>query len=231
MVNVVRVARGAVPVSKARWDHDHEIAKNPLQSPDRNAGDTVDGWRSKDRIVVGAILIAFLAIIFVTYFLSTPQQQNMPVSQVGEATIEPAQVPPPRTNGPVASSREPEWYESGTLHDATLADWIRADSRNQLATTADWAARMLRDKGRRIGSIDELLPPSYEIQNCLRAGTIKEPGAPAASWNRILRTTKAVEAAALCITMLESLPGSYFSKWKIDRIMKRSGSLPFSQVR
>ena len=33
-----------------------------------------------------------------------------------------------------------QWFEGGTLHDATVAEWRVAERRNQVATAADWAA-------------------------------------------------------------------------------------------
>lgn len=35
-----------------------------------------------------------------------------------------------------------EWYEGGTLHQATKGEWLNALERNKLATSADWAAAM-----------------------------------------------------------------------------------------
>ena len=34
-----------------------------------------------------------------------------------------------------------EWYEGGTLHRGTIADWNAASDRNRLATSADFAVR------------------------------------------------------------------------------------------
>ena len=30
------------------------------------------------------------------------------------------------------------WYVGGTLHNATIAEWRMADSRNKIATVSDW---------------------------------------------------------------------------------------------
>ncbi|MEM9783412.1 MAG: hypothetical protein AAF899_13170 [Pseudomonadota bacterium] len=35
------------------------------------------------------------------------------------------------------------WYQGGTLHHSTLAEWSDATDRNRLATAGDWAVRML----------------------------------------------------------------------------------------
>lgn len=35
------------------------------------------------------------------------------------------------------------WFEDGTLHRATLRQWLRASRRNQIATAADWSVGIL----------------------------------------------------------------------------------------
>lgn len=41
-----------------------------------------------------------------------------------------------------ASVNAKEWYEGGTLHDATIAQWKRASQSNKLATCADWLSAL-----------------------------------------------------------------------------------------
>ena len=36
-----------------------------------------------------------------------------------------------------------EWYEGGTLHDATIAQWKRAKRQDKIATCADWVSALL----------------------------------------------------------------------------------------
>lgn len=213
MLNAVRTSTGAAPVSKVRWDRDHEIAESSIQSHDREIDDPSDNLRSKKLLLAGTVLLSFIVLNIAAILHSPPQQQESRTpSQAGGSTVQPALVPPPQSTPIPQTNRNLEWYEGGTLHNATLAEWVKADSRNQLATAADWAARMAKEKGIRVNSMSELLLPSYELHTCMRTGTIKEPGVSSAAWESVLRTTKAVDGAALCIAMLESQPGSYFSR-------------------
>ncbi len=42
----------------------------------------------------------------------------------------------------VAPVSAKEWYEGGTLHDATIAQWKRAKRQDKIATCADWVSAL-----------------------------------------------------------------------------------------
>lgn len=44
---------------------------------------------------------------------------------------------PPSVSAPI---KQIQWYEGGTLHKATVAQWNAATNQNKLATAADWLA-------------------------------------------------------------------------------------------
>ena len=52
---------------------------------------------------------------------------------------------------PVA--HEPQWYEGGNLHQATLREWCAATDANRLATAADFAATILKAQNLSVGQL------------------------------------------------------------------------------
>lgn len=60
-----------------------------------------------------------------------------------------------------------DWYEGGTLHRASLAEWKSAPASNRLATSGDWAAHILgEDQVRQIG-MDGLRVRAQQMSNCV----------------------------------------------------------------
>lgn len=45
-----------------------------------------------------------------------------------------------------ASEKQPEWYEGGTLHNSTIAEWKNASPQNKLATCGDFIANLWRNE-------------------------------------------------------------------------------------
>lgn len=54
------------------------------------------------------------------------------------------------------SSQTQKWYEGGTLHKSNMREWSAASYRNRLATSSDFAAHMLKERGTPPKSMDEL---------------------------------------------------------------------------
>lgn len=61
------------------------------------------------------------------------------------------------------------WYENGTLHSGSVAEWNRATYANKLATAADWALSrpQIMAKIKNSGSIDTLRPFAAELVTCV----------------------------------------------------------------
>jgi len=83
----------------------------------------------------------FLVLFIVIAVIARPDDDSPRAAEPGPvATIEPtetmAEVEP--TVEVATSTPFPLWYEGGTLHDATLAEWSNATDANRLATAADW---------------------------------------------------------------------------------------------
>jgi len=84
-----------------------------------------------------------------------------------------------------------EWYMNGTLHKATVKEWINATEENKLATTSDWvfSVPQIREKiedGSR--SVDSIKPFAESIVSCVDTATEGMP-----------KNSKVAEAGALCI--------------------------------
>jgi len=62
-----------------------------------------------------------------------------------------------------------KWYENGTLHRASVAEWNRATYANKLATAADWAITrpQIKTKVKNSGSIDTLRPFASQLVTCV----------------------------------------------------------------
>lgn len=88
---------------------------------------------------------------------SDPDPTPVPSRTVRTSTATPVAVPAPA----------PAWYEGGTLHDKTMADWRRASYRNRLATCADFVAALAESSGRRFDSIDQIKPYAVRLERCL----------------------------------------------------------------
>ena len=84
-----------------------------------------------------------------------------------------------------------EWYEGGTLHRANFEQWQSASAPNRLATSGDWAVRILgKDEVRRIG-MDGLKVRAQQLSNCVTEASFGTPSNLAAS-----------EAAASCAVLM-----------------------------
>lgn len=57
-----------------------------------------------------------------------------------------------------------EWYSSGDLHAKKIREWRNASYANRLATSADFAARMLDKNGERPRSMDDLRPIASSLE-------------------------------------------------------------------
>jgi len=65
--------------------------------------------------------------------------------------------------------KENAWYEGGTLHNSTAAEWHKATKRNQLATAADFAAKL-----NVATDMESLLLRATELKSCITHATDDE---------------------------------------------------------
>ena len=116
------------------------------------------------RLIIGLILVMLL----------------VPVS-----CAQPAPAPAP------APAPEAEWYEGGTLHKATVAEWHKATYANRLATSADFVVVANRAEAER--DFSTVKPKAIELARCISESTkdIAE-----------IQQHKVTEYAAVCITLL-----------------------------
>ena len=80
-----------------------------------------------------------------------------------------------------------EWYEGGTLHKATAAEWQAATASNKLATAADFLAAIKAAR-----SMSELKTKGNALQKCITESTK----------DSISHNLKVSEVAAACVVLL-----------------------------
>lgn len=101
-------------------------------------------------------------------------------------------------DGETETASKDKWYEGGTLHKATLQEWIDATPENRLATAADWSFAMLgEDKAMKLG-LDGLKIKAQEVVSCLNEFTSDDEAVAAASKNN-----KIAEFAVMCRIMMD----------------------------
>ncbi len=78
-------------------------------------------------------------------------------------------------SGKEESVKESAWYEGGTLHQATVAEWKKATSQNKLSTCGDFIANWwLRDLLKiEIKTVDDIKPYAQELVNFIDKSTEK----------------------------------------------------------
>ena len=47
--------------------------------------------------------------------------------------------------GSITTSLAAEWYEGGTLHQSTMAQWSKGSEADKLATCADWVSKLYNE--------------------------------------------------------------------------------------
>ena len=109
------------------------------------------------------------------------------------------------------------WYEGGTLSEASALEWQDAAYANKLATCADiWAALWNRSRGKlspevlsSLKSIDDLRPWADALVNELDAAFSKEPDPEK---NRIMYSNQEVTETALLIMVLNKWVNPYMQQ-------------------
>lgn len=98
-----------------------------------------------------------------------------------------------------------EWYEGGTLHNATALEWQQADYANKLATAGDWVSafwsneRFIPELQANITTMDDIRLLSTELVNELDAAV--EEDADQEVNEQLLTNQNMSEIAALIMMM------------------------------
>jgi hypothetical protein len=97
-------------------------------------------------------------------------------------------------NNSSSNSSSKNWYEGGTLHYATVAEWKNASYVNKLATAADWAASSPKGKElfKATGDVNSLKPYALSIISCVNEATAGEG----------TENMKIAEIAASCLILM-----------------------------
>jgi RNA polymerase subunit RPABC4/transcription elongation factor Spt4 len=132
---------------------------------------------------IGLFLIIFaLGSVILMISNQTTQSTQPPANQSPQSTAKQATQP---------SSIEKKWYEGGTLHRATIADWRLATDENKLATCSDFIALTRKEKGKAYNET-EILAESYALKKCIDEAN---KGVDISNW-------KVVDIAAPCLILL-----------------------------
>ncbi|MHC1778464.1 MAG: zinc ribbon domain-containing protein [Lentimicrobium sp.] len=132
------------------------------------------GYKNKKSGGCGSTILIFILVIIVVYFIDLATRDNSN-----------------RTTTPYKST-EQKWYEGGTLHKATIAEWRTATTTNKLATCSDFVAKIRQDKGIAFDE-SEIKKESYDLMNCIDAAIID---VDVDNW-------KVSEMAATCLVLLK----------------------------
>ena len=81
-----------------------------------------------------------------------------------------------------------EWYEGGTLHNATAGRWRAGSPENQLATAADWVTKIVKVSG-----LDDIKWKAIEVRSCVNLATV----------DSAMHNQNASDIAVLCIVQLK----------------------------
>jgi hypothetical protein len=74
-----------------------------------------------------------------------------------------------------------KWYEGGTLHKATAAEWSSASPSNQLETAGDWTAIILGETRVRELGLDGLRSHAQQMVACVNTAISDGPSNQAVS--------------------------------------------------
>jgi hypothetical protein len=124
--------------------------------------------------------------------VSAPQQED-PVAQHDDVSASQQEEPEPIEHQPSETGSR-NWYEGGTLHDATVAEWLDAQEVNRLATASDWTVALIgREKTLALGDMSIVKKLATGLMVCIDT-TVKGDVVPG--------DAKANEIAMMCaITM------------------------------
>lgn len=93
------------------------------------------------------------------------------------------------TRRPVAVPTSPPtraWYDGGTLHDATAAQWNAANNANRLATASDWVTVITG-----WDTLEEAREKAEDLKTCVNESALVSPP-----------EMKAPEIAAMCAILM-----------------------------
>lgn len=120
-----------------------------------------------------ALLPAFLMVMFISG-CSSPQTTS----------------PTSRATRPVRAAK---WYEGGTLHRRSVAEWNAAGYKNRFATSADFVATLRKGK---FSAMSEMRAKAIEMEVCISEAAKAEREA------KEIRTMKVSELAAACAVLM-----------------------------
>lgn len=105
-----------------------------------------------------SVIVLFFTLLMIVNCTQTSSKAN------STTTITPTRTSTPVT--PVRSEVKKAWYIGGTLHKATIKDWKQATEANQLATCADFVAKVNKP-----ANMEILKLQAIELKICITTAT------------------------------------------------------------
>lgn len=158
-------------------------------------------------LVLAGLPATFCALALVAAVMSAGEKKPKATVAAAEpiAEMEPHQpVPHQQPATPPAAPTPRKWYEGGTLHKATGAEWRKADASNKLATCSDflaklWEAKRLSGKlTLTVKTIEDLKAPAA---SCVEA-VDKAYESPEGGAEDVMATQDVATVALLTMTMM-----------------------------
>ena len=88
-----------------------------------------------------------------------------------------------------------EFYDGGTLHSATVAEWHNATPENRLATASDFTVAIIGEKKiKKLGSMKAVKTLATDMVTCIDTGTKDIPE---------VQQQKVADMAAVCAVLME----------------------------
>lgn len=92
------------------------------------------------------------------------------------------------------SDKQPEWYENGTLHKASVSEWKQATEENKLATSADFAASIKTSRKEKYSNMEEMRYDAENLKSCIEEAIKGD----------IINESKVSEVAPLCAILINN---------------------------
>ena len=92
-----------------------------------------------------------------------------------------------------------KWYEGGTLHKKTGADWLKASQENRLATAGDFLAVLTKPKS--IAELNALEPKAANVVECVSTALERPKRMTQTKWQAV-QDRPITEIVLPCIQLL-----------------------------
>lgn len=105
----------------------------------------------------------------------------------------------------VATAKAEQWHKGGTLHKASVSQYLAGSERDQLATAFDWIAVAVSDAAAKGLSAETIHDGCVAVRECIKT---------AASGIEAVQNSLAAEIAIMCMAQVKNdYPWMLTKKW------------------